>query len=424
MRGKFLGVAAFAVALGAAGPVSAQTVAIVNAHIVSPGPLGDVPRGTILIRDGRIVAAGAHVTVPPSVRIIDARNAPVTPGLVAVDTALGLTEVSSVNGTTDNRTKNNEVSAAFDVEYGLNPASALIPVARLGGVTRAVVMPDYDDSNKERELPFAGQAAMISLGEGANILFKPKIGMVLDLGEDGAARAGGSRAAEIVQLRELFEDVRLYRVHKAAYNRGELRDLGLSRADLEALIPVLDGTMPLIVNVHRAADIRQALALARDYRLKIILNGAEEGWQVAREIAAAHVPVLLNPSSNIPSSFELLGATLRNAALLRSAGVEIAISGNDPGHQVRDMRYNAGRAVSRGLPYADAIEAMTLAPARIFGVDDKLGSIAPGKIADIVIWDGDPLEPLTEAVAILVEGREQPMTSRPLELRDRYLKQQ
>lgn len=424
MGGKFLAVAAFAVALAVAGPSSAQTVAIVNAHIVSPGPLGDVPRGTILIRNGRIVAAGAHVVVPPSARTIDARNAPVTPGLVAVDTALGLTEVSSVDGTTDNRTKNGGISAAFDVEYGLNPASALIPVTRLGGVTRAVVMPDYDDSNKERDLPFAGQAAMISLGEGANILFKAKIGMVLDLGEDGAARAGGSRAAEIVQLRNLFEDVQFYRTHKAAYNSGELRDLTLSRADLEALIPVLDGTMPLIINVHRAADIRQALALARDYRLKIVLNGAEEGWQVAREIAAAHVPVLLNPSSNIPSSFELLGATLRNATLLNSAGVEIAISGNDPGHQVRDMRYNAGRAVSRGLPYAAAIEAITLAPARIFGVDDKLGSIAPGKIADIVIWDGDPLEPLTEPVAILVDGREQPMTSRALELRDRYLKQQ
>jgi imidazolonepropionase-like amidohydrolase len=131
--------------------------------------------------------------------------------------------------------------------------------------------------------------------------------------------------------------------------------------------------------------------------------------------------VLLNPTSNIPSNFEMLGATLHNAALLEAAGVEIAFSGNDAGHRVRDMRYNAGVAVSRGLPYAAAIKAITLGPARIFGVDDQLGSIAPGKIADLVIWDGDPLEPLTQPVAIFIDGREQPMTSRALDLRDRYL---
>jgi imidazolonepropionase-like amidohydrolase len=400
---------------------SAQTVAIINAHIVTPGPVGEVPRGTIVVRDGRIVAAGASVAAPAGARIVDAKGARVTPGLVAVDTALGLSEVSSVDGTVDGRTRNAQISAAFDIQYGLNPDSTLLPVARLGGITRAVVMPDYDDGNKDRELPFAGQAAMISLGQGANMLFRPRLGMVLEVGEDGAARAGGSRAAQFVQLRTIFDNVRLYRTRKTAYDSGALRDLGLSHADLEALVPVVEGRQPLIVSVHRAADIRQVLQLARDYRLNVILNGAEEGWRVAREIAAARVPVLLTPTSNIPGSFELLGATLHNAALLDAAGVDLALTGNDAGHRVRDMRYNAGVAVSRGLPYAAAIEAITLGPARIFGVDDTLGSIAPGKAADLVIWDGDPLEPLTEAVAIFIDGREQPLTSRALELRDRYL---
>ncbi|MEN2788025.1 amidohydrolase family protein [Sphingomonas oligophenolica] len=402
-------------------PAHAQTFAIVNAHILSPGPVGEVAHGTIVVRDGVIIAAGANVAAPPSTRVIDAKGARVTPGFVAVNTALGLMEVSSVDGTMDGRSRSPQISAAFDVRYGLNPESTLLPVARLGGVTRAVVMPDFDDSDKQRELPFAGQAAMITLDGGSNILFKPSIGMVIELGEDGGARAGGSRAAEFVQLRTIFDNVRLYRTRKQAYDNAALRELGLSRADLEALIPVVEGRMPLIATVHRAADIRQTLQLARDYHLKLILNGAEEGWRVAREIAGQKVPVLLNPTANIPRSFDLLGATLRNAALLNAAGVDIAISGNDSGHAVRDMRYNAGLAVSHGLPYDAAIRAITLGPSCIFGTDDHIGSIAPGKEADLVIWDGDPLEPLTQPVAIFVDGKEVPLTSRALELRDRYL---
>lgn len=393
-------------------PAAAQSFAITNAHLVTPGPVGGVDNGTIVVRDGRIVAAGGGVAVPAGLRVVDAKGAVVTPGLIAVNTALGLVEVNSVDGSVDTKTKNSGISASFDVQYGLNPASTLIPIARLGGVTHAVVMPDYDDSDQERELPFAGKAAMISLGEGANILHRPGIGMMLELGEDGAARVGGSRAAEFVQLRQIFD-----------LARQPLRDeypFELSQADVTALKPVLAGTMPLIVVVHRAADIQQVLKLARDYKLKIILSGAEEAWRVADEIAAARVPVLINPTSNIPSNFDMLGASLQNASILKAAGVEIAIGGNDAGHRVREMRYNAGLAVSRGLPYAAGIEALTLAPARIFGVADQMGSIAPGKAADIVIWDGDPLEPLTQPTAIFIAGKEQPLISRATELGKRY----
>ena len=396
--------------------VEAQTFAITNAHILTPGPVGEVERGTILVRDGKISSAGANVSLPKGITIIDAKGGYVTPGLIAVNTSLGLVEVSSVDGTLDARTRSTRISAAFDVQYGLNPASTLLPVARLGGITRAVVMPDYDDSNaesnREREAPFAGKAALISLGQDSNILFKAGIGMVLEIGEEGAARLGGSRASEFVQLREIFASL------KAPWTTDN--EWGLSSADHKALAPVASGQMPLIVLVHRAADIRQVLRLAREFRLKLILSGAEEGWQVADEIAAMKVPVLLNPTSNIPSSFDQIGATLRNAAILKAAGVDIAISGNDAGHRVRDMRYNAGLAVSRGLPLAAGLEAITLAPARIFGVANLVGSIEPGKLADLVIWDGDPLEALSEPVAVYVDGREQPMQSRATQLGQRY----
>ena len=413
MQRRLPALTALALTLAAAAiPAAAQTFVITNAHLVTPGPVGEVENGTVIVRDGRIAAAGAGIAVPAGMRTIDARGATVTPGLIAVNTALGLVEVNSVDGSVDTKTHNSGISASFDVQYGLNPASTLIPIARLGGVTHAVVMPDYDDSDRERELPFAGKAALISLGEGANILHRPGVGMMLELGEDGAARVGGSRAAEFVQLRQIFD-----------LARQPVRDeypFELSQADVAALRPVLAGTMPLIVVVHRASDIQQVLKLARDYKLKIILSGAEEAWRVAGEIAAAKVPVLINPTSNIPSNFDMLGASLQNAAILKAAGVEIAIGGNDGGHRVREMRYNAGLAVSRGLPYAAGIEALTLAPARIFGVADRLGSIAPGKTADIVIWDGDPLEPLTQPTAIFIAGREQPLTSRATELGKRY----
>lgn len=395
-----------------ASPAAAQTFAIINAHIVTPGPVGEIENGTVLIRDGRIAATGPAVAVPSGVKTVDAAGSYVTPGLIAVNTALGLIEVSSVRGSMDDRTHNSGISASFDVQYGLNPASTLIPVARLGGITHAVVMPGYDDSDKERELPFAGQAAIISLGQGTNMLYRSNVGMVLELGERGAMRIGGSRAAEFVEIRQVFD--------LARQPPRDTYPFGLSEADIRALKPVLAGSMPLIAIVHRMADIRQLLQLAKDYRLKLILSGAEEGWQVAPEIAAARVPVLLDPTANIPSNFDMLGASLRNAAILKAAGVEIAIAGNDGGYRVRDMRYNAGLAVSRGLPYAAAIEALTLAPARIFGIADQLGSIAPGKIADLVIWDGDPLEPLTQPTAIFVGGHEQPLESRATELGKRY----
>lgn len=397
-----------------------ETIAITNARLLTAGPAGEVAKGTLVIRDQTIVAIGADVQPPAAARIIDAAGATVTPGLIATNTVLGLLEVNSVESTDDARTRSRNVSAALNVQYGLNPDSTLLPIARLGGVTSALVVPDYDEAEGDRGLLFAGQAAMITLAASSDILFRSKVGMVLDLGEGGALRVGGSRGAEFVELREIFDGVRLFKANRKAYDRGELRDLGMSRADLDALVPVVDGQMPLIVGVHRAADIRQALQFAREQRLKIVLSGAEEGWRVAGEIAAARIPVLINPTANLPGRYETLGATMKNAALLQAAGVEIAILGNDPGHRVRDLRYNAGIAVSRGLPYLAAVEAITLAPARIFGIADKVGSLEPGKQADVVIWDGDPLEPMTQPVAIFIRGEQQPMNSRSLELRDRY----
>lgn len=425
-----------ACALALASPAAAQSLTAITGGRVLTGT-SVIENGTVVIQNGRVVSVGSGAA-PSGARIIDARGKTVTPGLVAVDSVLGLSEVSSVPGTGDASNSANTISASFDVSYGLDPWSIAIPVARLGGITRAVVTPSHsggggghshqDDSDfagigdggLQSPGLFAGQAAVIDLGQGGEILVKPRVAMVAPFGEAGAGIAGGARGAQFVQFKETLAEVRLYARNRAAYDRAALRDLSLSRADLEALIPVAEGRMPLIVTARRAADIRQVLRLAREEGLKIILDGAEEGWLVADEIAAAQVPVLLDVLSNLPSNFEMRAARMQNAAGLNAAGVVIAIKGSDGGGRVREMRYNAGNAVSHGLPYDAAIKAITVNPAKIFGMDGQFGELRPGAAADVVVWSGDPLEPLTLAEAVFIDGQEQPMTSRQFLLRDRY----
>ena len=405
-------------ALLATSAAIADTIAITNARIHTMSRVGDIASGTIVIRNGRIDAVGAAVRVPRGATVVDAKGGTVTPGFFVVGTTLGALEVDLVDQTQDNATANASLSAAFDISYGIDPDSFAIPVARLGGVTRALVTPSYADADG-RELLFAGQAAVITLAEGNAIVKRPRAAMILELGESGAARAGGARGSAITALRADLDDVRWYAGRRGSYNAGSTRDLRFSKADLDALIPVVRGRMPLIVGVHREADIREVLKLAREYRLKIVLSGAEEGWMVADEIARARVPVMLNPTANLPGSFEARGATMENAARLHAAGVTIAFANADGGHRARESRYNAGNAVAHGLPHGAALAALTINPARMFG-ERQIGALERGKQADIVVWNGDPLEPRSEATAVFIGGVAQPMTSRGEDLARRY----
>ena len=419
-------------------PAFAQSLTAITGGRVLTGP-SVIENGTVVIQNGRVVSVGTGAA-PAGARIIDARGKVVSPGFVAVDSGLGGSEISSVNGSDDLSNGANTISASFDVSYGLDPWSFTLPVARLGGITRAIVVPTHagggggsgghahDDSDfagvghggLQSPGLFAGQAAIIHLAAGTDILVKPRVAMIAPFGEAGAGIAGGARGAQFTQFKETLAEVRLFARNRAAYDRAGLRDLSLSRADLEALIPVANGTMPLIITVRRAADIQQVLRLAREEGVKIILDGAEEAWLVADQIAAANVPVLLNPISNLPGSLETRAARMQNAAVLDAAGVVIAIKGNDGSHRVRETRYNAGNAVSHGLPYDAAIEAITVNPAKIFGMAGQFGELRAGAAADVVIWSGDPLEPLSNAETIFIGGAEQAPTSRQFLLRDRY----
>ncbi|MGH9458171.1 MAG: amidohydrolase family protein [Thermoanaerobaculia bacterium] len=398
---------------GLAALASAETVAITGATIHTMGPQGTIENGTVVIEGNQIAAVGRDVAIPAGARRIDARGRIVTPGLFNSLTRLGVVEVSSVSGTSDQSVEGDRITAAFDVKYGINPESVLIPVTRIDGITRALVAPSAGDSL------IAGQGAVIHLGETGPLVVATPVAMFAQLGEDAAEDAGGARGAAMLRLREALQDALDFAANRRAFESGDRREYALSRLDLEALGPVVRGELPLVVTVRRASDILGALQLAREFDLRLVLTGADEAWKVARQIVEAGVPVLLNPMENLPSSFEALGATLENAARLHRAGVTVALVTGDA-HNARNVRQAAGNAVAYGMPWDAALAAVTVVPARIWGIADEYGTIEAGKDADLVVWNGDPFELATFPSAVFIRGEQIPVESRQLELRDRY----
>ena len=391
-----------------------ETVAITGAriHPVS-GPV--IEKGTVLVSGGRILAVGANVQVPAGARTIDGSGKVVTPGFLDSATQVGIVEVQlSADGTADQATTEKGLSAAFNVIDAFNPNSTVIPVTRVEGVTRTVVMPAGTGH------VLIGQAAVFDLS-GALVpvsVHKTPAAMVALLGEAGAAVAGGSRATAMLRLREALQDTRDYLANRGAYYTAQRRAYALSRLDLEAVAPVVRGEVPLAIQANRASDLLAAMRLAEEFKLRLILVGASEGWMVADEIARRKVPVVVKPLTNLPN-FDSLGATLENPGRLAKAGVDIALASFET-HRSGTLRQEAGNAVAYGLDRAAALSAVTLGAARIWGVADRYGSIEPGKDADLVIWSGDPFELTTTAERVFIGGREVPTDTRQRQLLERY----
>ncbi|MGH7474899.1 MAG: amidohydrolase family protein [Longimicrobiales bacterium] len=405
-------VAALALAPAPA-PALAQTIAITNARIYSvAGPM--IERGTVIISDGRIAAVGADAQPPAGAQVIDAAGKVVTPGFIDSFTQLGVVEIGAAPGTVDVASREDRITAAFNVVWGINPASTLIPIARTGGITRAVVAPNPGASI------IAGQGALIQLagGRADEMVMRNPIAMFAILDEGAAERTGGARGVAMLRLREIFQDARDYAANRAAYDAGSRREYAASRLDLAALDPVLDGALPLVLGVDRASDILNALGLARDFGLQLVLSGAREGWLVADDIARAGVPVIVNPMSNLPD-FDALSATLENAARLANAGVTVVFASFDA-HNTRNLRQAAGNAVAYGMPFDAALRAVTLAPAQLWGVADQVGTLEVGRQADVVVWSGDPFELLTHVEHVFIGGREAPDDTRQRMLLERY----
>lgn len=402
-----------ALALGA----GAQTIAITGGRVYPvSGPV--IENGTVLIRDGRIVAAGASVAIPADAQRIDATGKWVTPGLINAGTTLGLVEIGAVPDTRDaSATGEKAIAASFRAWEGLNPNTALFPPARNEGITTVLVAPGGG--------LVSGQAALVDLvvGSATDMIRRAPAAMIAQLND---ARGGGTnaRAEAMAKLRGLLADAREFRRRRADFEGRRTRDFAAGRLDLEAVLPVLDGTLPLVLAADRASDIEFAIGLAREFGLRLVIAGGAEAWMVADRIAAARVAVLTGGILNIPQSFSSLNVRPEGAADLRRAGVAVALIGtsygDEAGFNVRNVKFEAGNAVAAGMSWDDALRSVTLAPAEIFGVGDRLGSLDVGKDANIVVWSGDPFEFATRVEHVIIRGREISTPSRQDLLMRRY----
>ena len=405
-------------------PAYAETVAITGGTVAIGD--GSAPtQGTVVIRDGRVVAAGPTVPVPAGARTVDATGKWVSTGIVAGFTRLGLVGVDAVDETNDTGGERSLFSASIDVAAAINPRVPAIAVSRAAGVTRAIVAPETGTNM------FAGQGAVIDTATDADAITKARAFQYVEFGEKGASEAGGSRVAAQAFFRNALDEARDYARNPAAYD-GRSKDSILMRRDVAALVPVIQGKMPLFIHVESGPDILQMLALKKEFAaLRLVLVGAGEGWTVAREIAAAGVPVIASPLKDLPASFEQIAATQSNAGRMKAAGVTLAVGmvDDDDARQAQQMPQMAGNLVAigrlpgaTGLSWADAFAAITSKPAEIAGLGAEIGSLLPGRRADVVIWSGDPLELSSGVEKVWIDGVEQDLTTRQTRLRDRYLK--
>ncbi len=414
---------------GAAVPAMADDFAITNATVAIGDGSAPIAGGTVVVRGGKVVAAGAGVAVPAGVRVIDGSGKWVTPGLVVPITDLGLRDVEAVDDSNDTEADKSPFSAALDIGAAINPDDLPIQISRAGGVTRSAVAP------LDTQTIFAGQGAVIDLASDPDAVTLARAFQYVELGEAGAKKAGGGRVAVQASLRNALVEARELarrgggqggdpRLQDAAPERPG--DALLNRFDAAALVPVVQGRQPLYAHVERAADIRMALGLKREFpALRLVLVGATEGWLVASELAAAGVPVLATPLNDLPDRFEQLGATQSNVGRMARAGVKVALGAYFD--QPRYAPQYAGNLVAlgklpgaSGLSWGQALAAITSGPAEIMGMGDRFGSLKPGRAGDVVLWDGDPLEASSGVVRLFIDGVEQPLSNHLTRLRDRY----
>jgi imidazolonepropionase-like amidohydrolase len=392
----------------------AQPVAITGArvHTVSGAV---IENGTVVFENGRITQVGAAIPCPTGAQCIEARGRWVTPGIFNAATTLGVNEVGAVQATQDAAARGDRgIAAAFETWQGVNPASPHLQVTRNDGVVIAGVVPGGNF--------VSGQSAIIDLSNGTlgDMILRAPAALVADMASTGENR-GQARGEVIGRMDALLEDARLYRRPRNEVERNATRPMAAPGRDLEALGKVLSRSIPLVLEADRASDLEAAMTMARKYGIQLIVSGAAEAWRVADRLARENVTVIVGSLNNAPQSFSTLGARQDNAALLRRAGVRVIVAGGADAFNARNVKYEAGVAVAFGMPWADALRAITLTPAEAFGVASRVGSLDVGKDATLVVWTGDPLELTTRPTHVFVRGRDVLAPSRQDELMRRYL---
>ena len=405
-------ITAATLAFALSGTVLAEDIAITGGKAFTNGGSGEVANATILVSDGKITSVTSGSAVPSGYRVIDASGKWVTSGFMAADTSLGLTEVSLSGGINDASAPKEKDAIGVSVVSALNPANIFIPNTRIEGVTRAMTrMTNSGDM-------WLGLGAVVKLND-SDMVVQERAFLAIDLDEGSATEVGGSRAVLWSKLNEKFQAAKDKITAAAKKDDDDKKDEKRPSAADAALNAVLSGDMPIYALVNRKADILQLIAFQKRFGVRVILGGAAEAWMVADMLAASGIAVVLDPTANLPGNFDTLGQTSAAAGRLHAAGVKVAFI--PPGtHNSRLVVQNAGIAVSMGMPWAAAMDALTVNPAEMFGVGDSYGRLAAGMDADVVVWDGDPLELMSSPDAVLIAGVDIPLVSRQTKLRDRY----
>jgi imidazolonepropionase-like amidohydrolase len=412
-------------------PAPAQTIAITGGKILTVTH-GLIENGTVVVENGKIAAVGADVKVPAGAQVIDARGNVVMPGLIDAGDELGLVEIPAEQITVDSTEYTDPLHPELRVLDALNPRSELLRVTRAEGITNALSEPAAGNL-------IAGESAVIQLdGETVEqMVVKSPAALHINLGEESKSvyhlkgKPPETRMGQMAMLRQEFLKAQHYKLEQEAYAKkqaqkkpgdpekpeDESRRIGPPARDLgmEALLAALEDRIPVVVRADRVSDLEMALRLADEFHLRLILAGAAAAWRIADELAVRKIPVIVGPILEEPARMEALDVRLDNAARLYRAGVPIAIQ-TATANNVRDLPFEVEYAVSSGLPEQAALEAVTINPARFFGVDDRLGSLAQGKEANLVILDGMPFHVKTHVVKELIGGRVVDLSNHQTEL--------
>jgi hypothetical protein len=383
----------------------AQTIMIRGATVHTMGKNGVLENTDVFVSAGKIQKIGKDLPVPQDIYVFNAVGKPLTPGFFAGITSLGIEEVSAVSESVDGSLALKEMRPEFNIIPAYNPHSSLIPVTRIEGFSFTLLGAGTKGSI------FGGQGRLVALNGGYESFIGNSV-LFINVGRDASALSGGSRAGQWMLLHQAMQEAD----NPPASNEARL----LTRNGRNTLSAYAENGLKTVFNVDRASDILEVLRFAENYGLSPVISGGAEAWMVARQLAIAKVPVLLNPLTNLPGNFDSLGSRLDNAAILEAAGVTIIISGAGS-HNARKQRQMAGNAVSYGLPHEAGIAALTSNPAQIFGFTDDQGTIRRNKPANVVLWSGDPLEVTSVAEVVIINGELIPMESRQTKLRDRYL---
>ncbi|GAA0893474.1 amidohydrolase family protein [Fulvivirga kasyanovii] len=422
----FLGLILFAVQWAEAQNAKGKTgtFALTNASLVTVTN-GTIANGTLIIADGKISALGTDVTIPEGAEVIDCTGLSVYPGMIEGGSRLGLVEVGS-----DARTRDyNEIGDVIPQMKALtaiNPNSVLIPVTRISGVTTALTVPDGS--------LFPGTAALVNLhGYTPDQMYAGFEAVVLSFPSTGKRGRWDSRSEEDIkkdaekalkQLNDAWEKaVAYYQIDSAIRAKNSKENMEYY-PEMENLLPVVRGEKTLLVEVNAANDIKAAIEWVADKDVKVVFSGVSEGWRVAEELAEAKIPVIAGPVLNIPNrEYDRYDRSYANPGIMHKAGVKVAIKTADA-ENVRNLPYNAGFAATYGMGKEEALKAITIVPAEIFGVADKLGSLEKGKIANVFVTDGDPFETKTQVRHLFIQGWKIPMESRQTKLYDEFLERE